>query len=603
MIPPTSRLCFVRIPAYLLFTQFLLCGFFLCEPVFGQQPASDFRTNTSVTAESSPPSKISPVVGLDISVQGPANANVEETAALLLFTMDGQLYRQGTTIQGHLRWNEVAPTRYQIQVVAPGFERAVQEIDANGAGEVAVTVQLQPWVGEERAYPPVSTNPEVNYVFGVYSARLRDWEQAKAYWTKVLQLLPDHVPAMVSMSEVLLGENKVSEAMEYLDRAAKIDPSYWRTQAVLTEISLRSGSTGEAFQHAKQTMELGHGQAATVSPLLARVLVEEATELLRAYLKDHPGDATAKKQLEGLTTPSELRASEHLNAEFRERSAATTGARPASLPREPRWLPPEVDENVPPVEPGSACDLEEVLQKAGQRIQEFVANVERFTATESLQHERINKSGAVSETEKRKSNYVVSIEETRPGFLAVDEYRSSGTTPLDSPDGFTSKGLPALILIFHPYYSGDFSMRCEGLATLNGKRTWQIYFRQRNDKPNRIRSYRIGFTPPHPIALKGRAWFVADSYQILALQADLIDALPDIRLTVDRTAVEYGPVHFGSRGVDMWLPQTAEVFSDLKGKRIHQRMSFSNYFLFAVDDKRQVSSPKNDSLVSSGSRN
>ena len=582
----------MRILAYLLFIQFFLCGIFLREPVLGQQPASDFRTSIVATTESTPPSEISPSVGLDIYIQGPANASVEDTAALTLSTVAGQLYKQGTTSQGHLRWNEVAPTRYKIQVVAPGFEPAIQEIDANGAGDVAVTVHLRPWVGEDKAYPPVSTDPEVNYVFGEYSARLRDWEQAKAYWANALQHLPDHVPAMVSMSEVLLTENKVSEAVEYLDRAAKIDPSYWRTQAVLTEISLRSGSTGEAFQHAKRALELGHGQAASVSPLLARALVAEATELLRAYLKDHPGDAAAKKQLEDLNTPSELHASEHLNADLRERSADTTGVRPASLPRDSRWLPPEVDENVPPVELGSSCNLEEVLQKAGQRIQEFVGNVERFTATEAMLHEKINKSGAVSATEKRKYNYMVSIEEIRPGFLGVEEFQSSGPTPLDSPDGITSKGLPALILIFHPYYSGDFAMRCEGLATLDGKRTWQIYFRQRDDKPNRIRSYRIGLTPPHPVALKGRAWFFADSYQILGLQTDLINALPDIRLTVDHTAIEFGPVYFSSRGLNMWLPQTAEVFTDLKGRRIHQRMSFSNYLLFAVDDKQQVSSPK-----------
>jgi Tetratricopeptide repeat len=576
----------VRILAYLLFIQFPICGVFLREPVLGQQPASDFRTSTVATTEPTRPSEISLSVGLDIYVQGPANARVEETAALTLSTVAGQPYRQGTTTQGHLRWNAVAPMRYEIQVVAPGFERAIQEIDANGAGDVAVTVHLRPWVGEDKAYPPVSTDPEVNYVFGVYFARLRDWEQAKAYWAKALQRLPDHVPAMVSMSEVLLTENKVSEAAEYLDRAAKIDPSYWRTQAVLTEISLRSGSTGEAFRHAERALELGHGQAASVSPLLARALVAEATELLRAYLKDHPEDAAAKKQLEDLNTPSELHASEHSNADFRD----TTGVRPTSLPRHSRWLPPEVDETVPPVELGSACNLEEVLQKAGQRIQEFVRNVERFTATESMLHEKINKSGAVSEKENRKYNYMVSIEEIRPGFLGVEEYQNGG--PLDSPDGITSKGLPALILIFHPYYSGDFAMRCEGLATLDGKRTWQIYFRQRDDKPNRVRSYRIGLTPSHPIALKGRAWFVADSYQILGLQTDLINVLPDIRLTVDHTAIQFGPVHFSSRALDLWLPQTAEVFTDLKGKRIHQRMSFSNYLLFAVDDKQQVSSPK-----------
>jgi len=143
-------------------------------------------------------------------------------------------------------------------------------------------------------------------------------------------------------------------------------------------------------------------------------------------------------------------------------------------------------------------------------------------------------------------------------------------------------------------------MSCEGLANWNGKRAWQIYFRQRADKPNKIRSYRIGLNAPsHPIALKGRAWFVADSYQIVGLQTDLIDALPDLRLTVDHANIEYGPVHFSSRGVDMWLPKTAELYCDPKGKRIHRRLSFSNYLLFAVDEKQKISAPEYRPLISS----
>jgi hypothetical protein len=257
-----------------------------------------------------------------------------------------------------------------------------------------------------------------------------------------------------------------------------------------------------------------------------------------------------------------------------------------------RWLPPEVDENIPPVEPESACNLDEVLQKAGQRIQEFVRNVERFTATESLAHETINKSGVVSGTEKRRYNYMVSIEEIRPGAFDVEEYRSRGSSSEDAPGGIITRGLPALVLICHPYYSGNFSMKCEGLANFNGKPAWQIYFRQRADKPNRIRSYKIGENgPSYPVALKGRAWFVEDSHQIIGLQTDLIEALPDLRLTVDHATVEYGPVHFSSRGVDMWLPRTAELYSDMRGKRIHRRLSFTDYLLFAVDEKQKISAP------------
>jgi tetratricopeptide (TPR) repeat protein len=579
---------FLRVLAHLVFTQILLSGVFLGEPVFAQQPSSELATSRVDAIELV---KSGSPVDLDIYLQGPGSVSLEEPAALILVTPAGQMYRQGTTKKGHLRWNEIPPMQYGIQVVAPGFERAVQEIDAQGKRDFKVIVQLRPQAGRDKAYPPVSTDPEVNYVFGVYASKSSDWDQAKTYWTKALELLPDHVPAMVSMSEALLNENKTAEAMEYLDRAGKIDPSYWKAEAVLAQVAFRTGSSAEAVGHAQRAIELGHEEAVTVSPLLARALVTEATEVLSAYVKDHPADVAAKKQLEGLNAPAEMHGVEPLNADFADKNAATVLARPVPRARESRWLPPGVDENVPRVELGSACNLEDVLQKAGQRINEFVKDVERFTATESLVHETISKSGEVSRTEKRKYNYLVSIEQIRPDLFDVEEYRSSSSSA-DAPGGIITRGLPALVLIFHPYYAGTFSMKCEGLANLNGKPAWQIYFRQRADQPNRIRSYKIGENgPSHPVALKGRAWFVADTYQIIGLQTDLIEALPDLRLTVDHVTVEYGPVHFGSRGVDMWLPQTAELYSDLRGKRIHRRLNFTNYLLFAVDDKERISAP------------
>jgi hypothetical protein len=572
---------FVRPVVFLFLWQLFFCVVLLREPVLAEPPASDSRPGSETPPLPGAKSEDNPSVDLDIYLQGPNKASVEETAALTVVTLDGQLYKQGTTKEGHLRWSEVVPSQYGIHVLVPGFEPAFQEFDARGSGPITVTVQLRPQTGEGAVTPPVSSDPEVNYVYGVYTSRLGDWEAARSYWIKVLELLPNHVPAMVSIGEALLNENKTTEAMEYLDRAAKTDPSYWRTEALLAEISMRAGSASEAAQHAKKAIELGHGEAAGVSPLLARALTAEASEVLRAYLKDHPGDVAAKKQLEDLTPESG--------------GKGTPVAKTASSRGDSGWVPPGIDDSVPAVEPGSACNLHEVVHHAGQRIQEFVKNVERFTATASLLHESINRSGKVSGKMERKYDYLVSIDEIRPGILSVQESLSKGLTPADPLGGITSKGLPALVLIFHPYYAGNFSMKCEGLSTVKGKRVWQIYFRQREDKPNAIRSYILGpNSEPHPVPLEGRAWFVADSYQIIGLQTDLIGMLPDIRLTVDHTAVEYGPVHFGSRGVDMWLPQTAEMYSDLRARRIHRRMSFSNYLLFAVDDKQQISAPKED---------
>jgi hypothetical protein len=176
----------------------------------------------------------------------------------------------------------------------------------------------------------------------------------------------------------------------------------------------------------------------------------------------------------------------------------------------------------------------------------------------------------------------------------VDEYRSnSNSSPANFPDGVESNGLPALVLIFHPYNVGSFEMSCEGLTRWNGGLAWQVHFRQRKDKPNRIREYRIGLMGrSYPIALKGRAWIAADTFQIRRLETDLVAPVPEIRLVADHTAIEYGPVQFKNRKVDMWLPQTAEVYYDWRGRRTYRRHSFSNYLLFAVDDKQRISAPK-----------
>jgi hypothetical protein len=96
----------------------------------------------------------------------------------------------------------------------------------------------------------------------------------------------------------------------------------------------------------------------------------------------------------------------------------------------------------------------------------------------------------------------------------------------------------------------------------------------------------------YAVSVKGRAWIAADSYQIVSLETDLVSPIPEIRLAAEHTFIEYGPVSFRDRKVEMWLPQSAEVYCDWRGRRFHRRHSFSKYLLFSVDDKQTISAPK-----------
>lgn len=448
----------------------------------------------------------------------------------------------------------------------------------------------------DTVYRSAPGDADANFLFGVYSSLTNDWVRAKSYWEKVLAHSPNHLGALLSLGSVLMRESKPNEATQYLHRAVEAEPTAWRAHAVLADAYLRQGILDKCINQAERALELGHGQAVVVQPLLARALQlsgdrERAVLVLQSYLHEQPEDLAAVrllKNLEGSSAPTSESASDISVPSPSAEPVVSMGAFLAS-----NWLPPDVDEKVPPVEGGTSCPLDEVLENAGKRIKEFVANVDRFAATESVTHQSINKWGFASRPMRFQFDYLVSIKEPRLGLLSVDEYRDIHYLPAKFPDGIATSGLPALALVFHPYYAPDFKMTCEGLARTKAGSAWQIYFRQRADKPNSIRTYQIGVQgPTYSAPLKGRAWIAADSFQIVRLETDLVTPLPQIGLVADRAAIEYGPVHFQSRNLDMWLPQVAEVFYDWRGRRSHRRHTFTNYLLFSVDDKQQIAEPK-----------
>lgn len=627
---------FQRVAKYLLFAGVFFLSALLSDAAFAQRPAPGAGVGNR-TSGVSPLEGGDPTIEIDIYVKGADGGPIEQTAMVTLVAPTGQIAGQGTTLGGNIKFSGVAASQYTIQVVAAGYENAVKDFDGYNGGASRIIIDMRPSsdgnagagssqmllapkaqkeLGKalealrankpedaqshlEKASRLAPNHPAVNYLYGVYFLQMKDQEKAKSYWTKTLEFNPKHISALLSMSEALLREQKVPDAESYVKKAVEADPNSWRAHAILADILLKESQFGEAVKEADRAVELGKGQAATVQPLLARALLasgnkERAGKVLQDYIQDHPNDAGARKQLESLQSPMPALSSSEGTVTAEVKPAAATEAAIA-LPLPSNWLPTDIDEKVPPVEPGAACALDTVIQKAGKRVEEFIKNVDRFTATEYLNHVSINKWGIAESPERRKFDYLVSIEQYRPGYFSVTEYRGIRYSTNQFPGGIETHGLPTLSLIFHPSNAGNFAMTCEGLAQWNGQPAWQVHFRQRPDKPNTIRAYKFGENgPSYAVALRGRAWIAADSYQIVRMETDLVAKLPEIRLLADHTIVDYGPVRFKNRNVEMWLPQIAEVYFDWQGKRVHRRHSFDNYMLFSVDEKQKISEPKTE---------
>jgi len=611
----------------------LAAGISLANPA----PAPPRQDQSGVANQQAQVQNLEIVGSIDVFVKGPDGAPFAENAIITLTDLNGAFVDRQTSKKGHVSFGSLPPKEYKVQVISPKYETAVKQVVVLRSSDAKLTIEMKPLsdveeaessesfyalapktqkeVGKalealrtnkpndarkhlEAAQKAAPQSAEIDYLFGVYASQTNDPAHARAYWLKTLELNPKHLSALLAVSQDLLHGNKPGEAIPYLKRAADAAPTSWRAHALLAEALVLQHQSGDAVKEARRAMELGHERATVVQPLLARALAEtgereEAVRVLQVYVEAHPADVEASKNLEILKNPQ---------IKIVSGGAATTGAgemtaltkEATALPVPSNWLPPDVDESVPPVVAGTSCNVNDVVSKAGKRIMELVSDVDRFAATETLTHESIDKYGMPSAPEKRKFSYVASIQEVQHGFLNVEEYRSTPSGgPAEFPGGVATNGLPALVLIFHPYNAGDFSMTCEGLAQLSTGPAWQVHFRQRPDKPNVIKRYRIGADgPSYPVALKGRVWISADTYQILRLETDLVGPVKQIRLAADRADIEYGPVRFTKGNVTMWLPERADVYYDWMGRRIHRRHSFSDYMLFAVDDKQKITVPK-----------
>ena len=552
-------------------------------------------------------------------------------AVITISRVNGERYRELRTKEDSVHLGDLAaPGEYSVCVTASGYQPETLRVATNAATPVRLAFELRPLPGQDSAFdslmatlPPKARRevgkamdglrggdlpkaeralgnlqriapeqPEVNYLLGVYAAKSNHPDRAKFYWTRTLEIDPQHLRTLFSLCDTYLHEKNLDGALDLAKRAVQSDPSSWRAHALLADVEARKNNDPEALQQAERAFELSHGRARVVEPLLANLLAssgnkERAIEVLKSYLVNQPADTAVKAQLARIEEGKAI-AEEPPHADDFAVSRAVTALVPAS-----NWVPHDVDESTPAVESSAGCDLAKVVSGAGKRIEELLINVDRFTATESIFHESIDKWGTRDYAASRKYPYVASIKEYQPGYFNVTEYRGSTGHPAQFPEGVATNGLPALALIFHPHSAGNFELACEGRTHWNGVAVWQVHFRQRPDKPNTIKAYQqTGRDPSHAIPLKGRAWIAADTFQLVRLEADMVAPMPEIRLMADHNIIEYGPVHFRETGTDLWLPRSAEVFFHWNNVRMHRIHSFSNYLLFSVDDQQKIAAPK-----------
>jgi VWFA-related protein len=254
------------------------------------------------------------------------------------------------------------------------------------------------------------------------------------------------------------------------------------------------------------------------------------------------------------------------------------------------WDPPYVDAHLRNDSASAECPVSRVLEQAGTRATELVASLQNFTAQERIEYRALGNVGDQLEYTAGSFDYTAAFEHQKEGY-AVHEGRTPEPGSQPFPATAQDVGLPEMALIFLPSFQDDYEMKCEGETEWKGHPAWVVHFQQRKDRPNHTASF-SGRQHMYPAMLKGRAWLAEDSGEVMHLEVGLMREIPEIGVRQWYLSIDYAPVRFRARDLEVWLPQSADAYGDFIVRRTIIAHRFSNFLLFSVETKEVIANPK-----------
>jgi tetratricopeptide (TPR) repeat protein len=478
-----------------------------------------------------------------------------------------------------------------LREIDKGMAAMQNKHDADALKHLTKAAQLAP------------SSPDIAYLLGVLALNGKDLAAAGQHFQTAVNYAPAHDRALLELGYVQVETRQWNAAVQTLEKALQVNMASSRAHLLLANAYAQLRNYAKAQEHAQRAEEFGSENAAPARTLLAEILAaqgnrEGAKSEFEGVLRDFPNAASASIAKEGLQNLANPIAQASADAALSSTAAPVLENDAALLPKisaatVSAWAPPSVDKSVPGVAADVACSAVDVVERTSKSTSRQLENLEKFLATEHIQHEEVNGRGEVTQIRDKNFSYMVFIEHAKDGLVFLDEKRDGGTGTDSFPTSLATVGLVSLgVDVFHPGFAKALNFRCEGLGQWRGKAAWILRFEQKPEMKSFLRLWQTK-TKTVEVPLKGRVWVAASSYDVLHVESDLREPMKELELMRDHLAIDYGPVNFQNGKTELWLPWYADMYLELHGRRYHHNHTLTNFSLFAVDTSDKIALPKN----------
>jgi hypothetical protein len=232
--------------------------------------------------------------------------------------------------------------------------------------------------------------------------------------------------------------------------------------------------------------------------------------------------------------------------------------------------------------------LNTLLPLVQKKTAALLNEISDVKCTEKVRQEKLGKNGKVRKAEDAVYDYLVILSNSE-GDLSLSESRIPVRKPKKNRKNSSmllSNGFATLFVVFHPYYSEDFTYSLAGKEVLQGRSLAKIHFQHIPGTKSPAALALRG--REYPLELRGTAWVDPMNGSIAKIQAGIADTLQDVGLRSMESQIEFAPLSLDGTKQVYWLPTRAGI--EVQTPRQHWRNlhQFTTYKKFTVSTEEQV---------------
>jgi len=228
---------------------------------------------------------------------------------------------------------------------------------------------------------------------------------------------------------------------------------------------------------------------------------------------------------------------------------------------------------------GAPSRLDPLLDRTAAAVKESLNHLSDVACKETVLQAKLGKNGKVEYEENSLFDYVVLFQSSSSEPIMVESRlaKEGPKKPRNIPLLLTN-GFSTLLLIFHPYYAGDFQFADLGEESVDGRVCVKVHFQHVTGL--RSTSALLLSGREYPLDLQGTALVDKATGTILKIDAALESSMEDVGLRSLWTEVQYAPVNFQGARQAYWLPATATIDVESAHQHWRNQHRFTAYHRF-----------------------